>query len=72
MFGSFFVVNVKIEIVYELMLVVLYLSFFKGLLGEFELFSIINFCYLVCFYSVVCLGKDMVFIIGDNCIIEGI
>lgn len=54
------------------MLVVLYFSFFKELIEKFEVISIINFCYLVCLYSLVCLGNDMVFIIGNNCIIESI
>lgn len=54
------------------MLVVLYFCFFKELIEEFEMVMKINFWFLYCLYSVVCLGKDMVFIIGNNCIIEKI
>lgn len=72
MFGGLSVVNVKTEIVYKLMPPALYSSSLKGLLGEPELVSTINSCHSACLYSVVCLGKDMVFTTGDNCTIEGI
>lgn len=41
MFGSLFVEDVQIEVVYIEMLVVLYFSFFKELMENFEIVNII-------------------------------